>query len=292
MLRHLHLNRIIDFFSKRSLASIMAFSAVLLLLLGYIDFITGEYSLIVFYLLPVSLVAWFVGKPYGILFCILSFAMRLFIDNKLSSFIANNSIHHYWNNLVELLFLLIMSLLFSALRKTLDKEKELSSRDPLTGALNRRSFFDLADYELNRSRRNSLPFTIVYFDLDNFKEVNDRLGHRTGDDLLITVVATMRFCFRSTDILSRFGGDEFVVLLPETSGKAALMLLDKMHAHLNQAMLHNNWPVSFSIGAITYLQTPPTTDAALHQADELMYAVKHSGKNRLLHREIGGQSNG
>lgn len=291
MFAHLH-RKITDIFLPRSPVTVLTISLCLLLLLGLLDHITGDYSLIVFYLIPVSLVAWFVSKPSGIMFCFLSTLVRLTVDESPTSFSFSHSILHYWNDLIEFLFLLIMSLLFSALKSNLDKEKELASRDPLTGTLNRRSFFDLAEYEVNRSRRYGLPFTVAYIDLDNFKQINDCLGHRTGDQLLITVVSTIRSNFRSTDILARFGGDEFVVFLPETSGQAARLFLNKMHDHLKNAMLHQNWQVGFSIGAITYLHAPLTADEAIHQADQLMYTVKHSGKNRLLHREIGGDTNG
>jgi len=224
MFLHIH-HKIIEIFSPKSQATILLFSLSLLFFLGWIDLITGDYSLIIFYLIPVSLVAWFVGNRSGILFCLLSVTVRVIIDESESTFSFSHSMLHYWNDLIEFIFLLIMSTLFSALRKNLNTEKELSSRDPLTGALNRRSFFDLAEYEINRSHRYELPFTVAYIDLDNFKSINDQFGHRVGDQLLITVVSTFRSNIRSTDILARFGGDEFVILLPETSGEAAMMFL-------------------------------------------------------------------
>ena len=284
--------KIIDVLSPQSHAFTLSLSLFLLLVLGLTDNLTGNYSLIVFYLIPVSLVAWFVGKRSGILYCLLSAAIRMIADEGSTDFSFTHSILHYWNDLIEFVFLLIMALLFSALKKNLDNEKELASRDPLTGALNRRSFFDLAEHEINRSHRYGFPFTVAYIDLDNFKGINDSLGHTTGDELLMTVASTIRSNSRSTDILARFGGDEFVVLLPETSGESALTLLNKMHAYLDEAMRYKNWPISFSVGAITYLQAPPSVDEAIHLADELMYTVKHGGKNRLLHREIGEDTNG
>lgn len=216
----------------------------------------------------------------------------MIVDESSTSFSFSYPVLHYWNDLIELLFLLIMSILFSALRKNLDTEKKLASRDPLTGAMNRRSFFDLAEYEVKRSHRYGLPFTVAYIDLDNFKGINDRFGHRIGDQLLVTVVSTFLANIRSTDILARFGGDEFVILLPETSADAAVTFLEKMHSHLDLVMKQNEWPVSFSIGAATYPKAPATADEAIHMADELMYQVKNSGKSRMLHREILEGTNG
>lgn len=274
---------IVDIFSSRSPATVIAVSLSLLVLLGWIDHITGDYSLIVFYLIPVSLVAWFVSRTSGILFCIMSLVTRFIADEATRSFTFQNAELHSWNVFIEFLFLLIMSLLFSALRSNLNSEKARASTDPLTGALNRRSFFGLAEYEINRSQRYSHPLTLAYIDLDNFKEVNDRFGHHIGDDLLIAVVTTMMGNIRSTDILARFGGDEFVLLLPETGSEAALTFLTKIHDHLQQTMISNSWPVTSSVGAITYLNAPATIDEAICRADMLMYEVKRSGKNRLLH---------
>jgi diguanylate cyclase (GGDEF)-like protein len=226
------------------------------------------------------------------LFCFLALLTRLIADEASSSFSLNNAALHYWNLFIELLFLMIMTLLFSALRKNLDSEKNRANTDPLTGALNRRAFFDIAEYELNRSHRYDHATTIAYIDLDNFKGINDRLGHTVGDKLLMAVTKTITSHIRNTDILSRFGGDEFVILLPETPVDAAALFLEKVQQQLNRAMAEKNWPVSFSIGAITYPKAPPGVDEVIKKADMLMYEVKRSGKNSLLHIEATEVTNG
>jgi diguanylate cyclase (GGDEF)-like protein len=291
MINNLHL-KIIQSFSSRAPAVTLLFCSMSLLFLGWLDFITGDYSLIVFYLIPVSLATWFVGKRSGLLFCFLSVVVRIVADEGFNQSGFAYSALHYWNELIEFLFLLIMSLLFSALKNNLENEKDLARRDPLTDTLNRRSFFDLAEHEISRAQRYNLPLTVAYIDLDNFKAVNDQFGHQTGDELLNTVVATIRSNIRSSDVVARFGGDEFVILLPDTPGDAALKFLHKIHDHLDQTMVLRGWPVSFSIGAATYVKVPATVDAVIRQADELMYAVKHDGKNRLLHKEFGEVTNG
>jgi len=291
MLFRIH-KKTVDLFSSRSSVTVIFISLTLLALLGWIDYLTGDYSLIVFYLIPVSLVAWFVNRPSGMFFCLLALFTRFVVNEVHTHFALQSASLHYWNECIELLFLLIMSLLFSALRKNLDSEKTLASSDPLTGALNRRAFFDIAEYELNRSHRYEHATTIAYIDLDNFKGINDRLGHTVGDNLLITVTKTIASNIRNTDILSRFGGDEFVILLPETPAEAAATFLRKIHYQLNQAMSARNWPVSFSIGAITYPKAPPGVEEVIKKADMLMYEVKRSGKNRLLHIEAREANNG
>lgn len=291
MIKHLHL-KIKKKFSSCPPAMTLLFCSVFLLLLGWLDIITGDYSLIVFYLIPVSLATWIVGKRSGLLFCFLSLAVRVVADEAYHSSGFAFSALHYWNELIEFFFLIIMSILFSALKKNLENEKELARLDPLTDTLNRRSFFDLAEHEINRSQRYNLPLTVAFIDIDNFKVVNDQFGHQSGDTLLISVVSTIRSHIRSSDVVARFGGDEFVILLPDTPGDAALKFLKKIHDHLDQAMAQNGWPVSFSIGAVSYITVPSTVDEVVRQADELMYTVKHGGKNRLLHKEIGAMTHG
>jgi diguanylate cyclase (GGDEF)-like protein len=291
MINHAH-RKILRIFASRTPAMTLFYCSIILLFIGWLDIITGDYSLIVFYLIPVSLVAWFVGRRGGVLFCLLASIVRVVADESTNSSLFTHSMLHYWNVLVETLFLLIMSLLFSVLKNKLENEKELARRDPLTNTLNRRSFFDLGEHEINRSQRYDLPMTVAYIDLDNFKSINDQLGHQAGDELLITVVSTIRSHMRSSDILARFGGDEFVILLPDTSGNAAQTFLNKMHDNLDQAMARKRWPVGFSIGAATYVHAPATIDEVIRYADELMYAVKHSSKNRMLHKVIGEVSHG
>jgi len=119
-----------NIFSSRSKATICLISLVLLLMLGWLDYITGDYSLIIFYLIPIALVAWFVGKGSGLIFCVLSLITRLIADEAETSFAFKFSALHYWNLFVEFVFLLIMSLLCSALKKSLTKQQQEPS-DPV-----------------------------------------------------------------------------------------------------------------------------------------------------------------
>jgi len=132
MLNNPH-REIVSRFSPRTPAVLFAINIAILLLLGWLDKITGDYSLIVFYLIPVGLAAWFVSKSFGVLFCILAVAVRIVVEESATSFDFSHSTLHYWNELVEFLFLLIMSLLFSSLKTNLEKEKTLANHDSLTG---------------------------------------------------------------------------------------------------------------------------------------------------------------
>lgn len=140
-------------------------------------------------------------------------------------------------------------------------------------------FYEVASAELNRQGRYPRLMTLAFVDLDNFKEVNDRHGHKIGDMALVAVANAMRAATRTTDILSRLGGDEFALLLPETDLEGARRLLQRLSADVAQAMAASYWPVSCSIGAVTFDTPPDNVDAIITAADHLMYRVKASGKS-------------
>src|SRR5205085_680354 len=133
--------------------------------------------------------------------------------------------------------------------------------------------------ERSRTVRYGRPLTLTYLDLDAFKQVNDTLGHAVGDELLKTVANTLRSSVRASDIVARVGGDEFALLLPESGVGTAEVVLRKLQSRLLHAMQEKQWPVTFSMGAITFLQIPHSCDDMLHSADQLMYEVKSHGKN-------------
>jgi diguanylate cyclase (GGDEF)-like protein len=122
--------------------------------------------------------------------------------------------------------------------------------------------------------------------------VNDTLGHAVGDELLARVADLLRQTLRASDTVGRLGGDEFALLLPETSAQAAEILLHKLASVLTDAMQTKKWPVTFSIGAAAFLGDPTPVEEMIRTADELMYSVKKSGKNRISVALIGGASQG
>jgi diguanylate cyclase (GGDEF)-like protein len=167
--------------------------------------------------------------------------------------------------------------------KEREHEKEIAHHDDLTGAANRRYFFEVAQNELDRFQRYKHPFTIIYLDIDGFKTVNDRWEHQIGDQLLCSAIHRAKRTLRKTDFLARLGGDEFVALLPETDQEDAHIVASKFQHALLDEMRSRNWPVTFSIGAMTYLDTHLTTDELISKADSLMYSVKKNGKNAIAY---------
>jgi diguanylate cyclase (GGDEF)-like protein len=181
-----------------------------------------------------------------------------------------------------------VTLLLSALKKAHEHEKELARVDSLTGAVNARFFSELMQLEIARSQRYGHPLTLAFVDVDNFKAVNDRFGHSVGDKVLYSIVTHVRGHLRKTDVIARLGGDEFAFLLPETDQTGARVTFSKIQIGLLDEMRRNNWPVTFSIGVVTCISTPQTSDELVKQADDLMYSVKNNGKNGIIYSVYTG----
>ena len=246
---------------------------------GLVDYLTGyEIAFSLFYLVPIFLLTWFAGKSLGVVASIMGAIVWLAADLASGHPYSSPAIY-YWNSTIRFGFFIIVTLLLSALRKAHDQEKELARSDNLTGAVNARFFSELVQLEINRSQRYGHPFTLAYIDLDNFKSVNDQFGHSMGDQVLSVIVKHAKDHMRRTDIIARLGGDEFAFLLPETDQAAAQAAIEKIQISLLDEMRRNNWPVTFSIGVLTCINTPQTSDRLVRQADDLMYSVKNNGKN-------------
>jgi len=278
-----------EYLDKQSKWHLITLGFAIVVLVGVIDHITGpELFVSIFYLLPIFLVTWFTERWMGVTISIVSAITWLITD-----FTAGHAYSYpaipYWNMIVRLGTFLIMTLILSALKKALEHEKELARTDPLTGVANGRYFITLADMEINRARRYKHSFTVVYIDLDNFKTVNDHFGHSTGDALLRSVAHTIRNNIRATDIVGRLGGDEFAILLPETGPEPAEVITCKVQKVNLDVMHKNEWPVTFSIGVVTFLGPPSTVDEMLKISDGVMYAAKKNGKNAIKY-EIFGKS--
>jgi diguanylate cyclase (GGDEF)-like protein/PAS domain S-box-containing protein len=168
------------------------------------------------------------------------------------------------------------------LQAALESEKSLSRVDFLTGIPNRRMFHQALSMEGKRSRRYLRPVTLVYIDVDNFKQINDLRGHAVGDDLLKLVGSVLETTVRSTDTAARLGGDEFAVLLPETDEAAAAVIVAKVQHNLQTAIRPRGWPVTFSFGVVTFPVALESTEEMIKRADEFMYEAKRSGKSTVV----------
>lgn len=257
-------------------------------IIGAIDFLTGyELSLSVFYVIPIFLVTWFTGRTLGLLTSLVS-AVVWFAADIIAAHPYSHALIPVWNSFIRLTFFVVITYLFSSLKSSTERERELSRKDYLTGAANPRFFYKLAQMEIDRFQRYAHPFSLAFIDLDNFKFVNDQFGHAVGDEVLRAVVSSVKKHSRKTDVIARLGGDEFALLLSETSEESARVVLSKVQAMLLEEMRQNNWQITFSIGVVTCNASPKTTDELVRMADELMYSVKKSSKNAIKYASYAG----
>ncbi len=163
--------------------------------------------------------------------------------------------------------------------------EDLAARDPLTGLYNRRHFSEVITREFAAAERYDADLTCLMFDLDYFKEINDKFGHRTGDEVLITLAGAIGSELRGADVAARFGGDEFVLLLPQTAASAAYMLVDRIVSRFNhdtQTALPGV-PASVSVGVASLRTTrAASAEALLHEADVALYAAKEASRNQVM----------
>lgn len=170
-------------------------------------------------------------------------------------------------------------------RMVLQKQLEaLASTDSLTGLLNRRAFDERARLELSRADRQGHVFSIITFDIDHFKKVNDGYGHDIGDEALKRCAAICLEQLRDIDICARFGGEEFMILLPETTAEGARQTAERLRQCMAGSILASSkgelrFTASFGVAEHKAGQALATT---LHQADQALYAAKHSGRDRVV----------
>ena len=280
--------KFIDLLEKqnKSLATIIGF--VFIGIVGILDYLTGyEAAFSLFYVIPVSYITWFSGETSGFVASLISASVWILADVA-SGHLYSSLFVMIWNILIELSFFVIIILLLSKLKGEMANEAELARTDNLTGAVNSRFFYDLIQMEIDRSQRYKTYFSFAYIDLDNFKTVNDKYGHATGDQALLVIVDFIKKNIRKSDVVARIGGDEFALLLPETNSEVVRSVCLKIQEGLLEKMRQNNWPITFSMGVLTCEVAPTSADVLVSMADELMYSVKHSTKNAIRYSTYKG----
>ena len=277
------LTRTDRFLGERSTAFHVAFALSLVIALAFLDYLAGgQTGFTVFFLIPVVIGTWYAGRWLGVIIAVLSSFLWYLADLSIGQYFpASAEPYFIWNALMRLLLFLIVIYIVWRLKTALERETELSRTDPLTGAFNRRYFRELADTEIRRAGRYGHPFSLAYLDLDNFKEVNDTLGHSAGDDVLRLVAHTMEHVTRATDFVARMGGDEFAILFLETGAEASREATRHLQGLMLNAMREHDWPVTFSIGLVTFNEPPASVNEMIKVADGLMYSVKDTTKNAI-----------
>jgi diguanylate cyclase (GGDEF)-like protein len=248
------------------------------------DFLSPELNLAPFYLLTVIFASWSCGRVWGMGFALLCAATEIWLGWVLR-FPYSSETYLYTNVFTRLVAYTIVVWLISELRVTYERNQDSARTDFLTGAANRMAFYEALAAERARQRRSGKPLSIVYIDCDNFKIVNDRLGHAEGDKVLRAIAATARSKLRETDTIARLGGDEFALILPETDAAGAGKAISGLRDALAHAMQNGGWPVSFSIGLATFISLGESLDEIVSLSDALMYEAKRQGKNAVVQRE-------
>lgn len=253
----------------------------LVYLIGYVDYRTGiDLSPQVAYLVPVGVVSWCVGHRAGYFVAVNTAIVRLLADYITVKASALGFVPQ-WNAGSHFVVAIVFASILASLRARLEHEAILSRTDALTQVSNFRSFIERAEVEIERARRRRHSFAVVYMDCDNFKHVNDNLGHTTGDALLRCVAQTMKNSVRPFDIVARMGGDEFAILLPEITTAQVPSVVERVRERLGEAMREQSWPVTFSVGVVTFEQAPGSVTDMVRLADEVMYCAKHGGKDKV-----------
>ena len=276
---------IVHRFLDRQPKFIVAILAVLLLgLIGFLDsLIPDEIVLSIYYLLPVSLATWFISRGCGFLFSVASALTIFYVNQSEGCSPVNIPFVRQWNAGVALLVFLIISATLSELHAALIRENKLSRTDGLTGISNRRDFLEIAKRVVSEATRYRQPLTLAYIDVDHFKEINDNLGHKAGDQVLQAIAKELKICLRASDGAGRLGGDEFAILLPQVAYEPAIGVINRVQQALTVSMQKQGFPVTFSIGVVTFLSPPISVEVLIEKADNLMYEAKQKGRNRIEH---------
>jgi len=258
----------------------------MLLLVGLIDFRTGDQlDLSVFYLPFVALTVWVAGLRASLYMALFASVLWL-VDDFAVPQVPLPEMFKYWQTAMRFVVFASFAGVIAQLRASLDREKLQARRDVLTGLLNVRGILEAAEVEVTRSQRHGRPLTIAFLDCDNFKQVNDDLGHSVGNELLVEIGRTLLASIRGSDVAGRMGGDEFLLLFPELDGQAARQAIEKSLSQLAEVMRKHDWPVTFSVGLASFAIAPDSVDELVRVADDLMYEAKRSGKNTVRSLDI------
>jgi diguanylate cyclase (GGDEF)-like protein/PAS domain S-box-containing protein len=168
------------------------------------------------------------------------------------------------------------------LQLALAREQKLARTDPLTGVGNRLSFFEIAEHEFIVAKRYVHPLTVIMLDLDHFKQVNDTFGHDIGDQVLVQVAQTIHMQLRAPDLLARFGGEEFIVLLSMTDIPQAQVVAERIRDQIDELVVETKRGavrVTASIGVADFDRDDASIDMVIQRADQALYAAKQTGRN-------------
>ncbi len=210
--------------------------------------------------------------------------LYLLVEAKVDDFIQNVRQTFYLNLAASLFVTLVITfIILTMIRGYNEKLEYMARNDSLTELLNRNAFNEVFNDFLHLSKRNGQPLSLIFFDIDNFKTINDTLGHQAGDNVLIRVAELLKARLRRTDIIGRWGGEEFIIGLVDTDQNDATAIAETLRNAFEEdsRLLHlAPFPVTASFGIVT-ARSEDTIDTLLSRVDTAMYRAKEMGKNRI-----------
>lgn len=283
-------------------AGVYAAGIAALALMTLFDWVTGpDIRSELFYVLPVLLAAYLLSRRHVVVMSLLATAAFV-----LSGLLIVGDRHpglHAFQAAGGLIEFLIIGLALAAARRERDQLREANARvrelaqqeaklartDSLTGLANLREFMDRLRLDAARAARDGTPICVAYFDLDNFKRVNDLHGHAAGDQALVRFAAALKSQTRAADLPARIGGDEFALLLWGADAEEARAVAGRQVEAATQ--IGQEWPQTgfgASSGVAWFAKSPPDAEAVLRAADEAMYEAKSLGKGKIVLRQADG----
>ena len=280
----------IHFYKLENRSKLMFETWVMVVFITWVVWFTGQINspLLNLYLLPVIASALIFGKlptaikVAGIILCLMFFSYN---PSSKSPFEMP-----FWAELLALsapiiLVAYITTMLSGDIRYAVDKIKQVSDTDELTGTYNMRAFSSMLQRSFRQSVRYGHAMSIVMVDSDNLKQVNDTYGHEAGNRLLQHLVRCIREQLRGSDVMARFGGDEFIVLLPETNNPGAMEMAERIRKSIEVSRFDirgGDTNTTASLGVASYPEDGGNLDVILDKADKAMYRAKQLGRNRVM----------
>jgi diguanylate cyclase (GGDEF)-like protein len=269
--------------SSRWFATAAACAAVAVI--GWLDYMTGpRWGFSLFYLMPILTVGWIHGRASAVVVATAAGAAWLSADIVW----YQDAVPSVWNGVTRLVMYTALGVMAAMLhedrrqlRAIIEHEREIARTDSLTGLMNSRAFYERLESEIARNRRRHSPIALMYVDVDNFKQVNDRHGHAQGDSLLAAIGAAIQSAVRKADSAARMGGDEFAILLVDIDRSGLEVVAARViEAADNAVGTHREAGVGVSVGVALFAEPPGDADTLVQAGDEAMYQAKSGGKHR------------
>lgn len=263
-----------------------AIPVTLVFAVGYCDYRTGYLVTLSFvYILPILAAVWAHGIRFGILVAALGTLVSV-----TAAYAAGlpmpNLLYPLWNDVMRFAVFATVAYLLGSCKHMLEHETREALSDPLTRIGNRRALLRALEAESNRVGHSGRCFSLLFIDLDDFKQLNDHAGHATGDQALAEIAEVIAATSRAMDITTRLGGDEFCVLLPDTDEVTLRPVVSRVNAEVEAHIAGRNWPIGMSVGAVTVRNASLSAYQVLEAADAAMYAAKTSGKRQVCYRVL------